>query len=197
VVLNGALLAFLAPSGTGKSSLAAALVAGGATLFADDLLAVRMDTGLAGMGYPGTPHLRLPPATWTALESGRLRSVRTDPDGKQVVQMPVPHRTGPHPLAALFLLETGRTLDAQPLTGCDLLLELRRLIARPLLAGVVGSEAAVFTALGQLAARVPAWRVVRPASGWSLDGVATLIRACLTDCPSPSTPVDPVAILTH
>src|SRR6185436_12200791 len=74
VLIDGELVAFLAPSGTGKSSLAAAFVTDGAVLFADDLLAVRLGTpDGAPWAFPGSTRLRIPPATWAAIGSGAFR----------------------------------------------------------------------------------------------------------------------------
>lgn len=54
VVVDGRLLAFSAPSGTGKTSVAAHLVANGATLLTDDVLAVER-SGTRIVAHPGAP----------------------------------------------------------------------------------------------------------------------------------------------
>jgi hypothetical protein len=66
VAIGGSALAFVAPKGTGKSTLALALVAGGGVLLADDL------TGLA----PGWPARVLPGVTRVRVRTDALRVVR-------------------------------------------------------------------------------------------------------------------------
>lgn len=180
VLIDGSLVAFLAPSGTGKSSLAAAFVAEGAGPFTDDLLAIQLDPDGIPLGFPGSGHLRMPPATWAALGAPAFQVTRTDSDGKRIVRPGIPHGTRPSPLVAAFLLETGDSLGATPVTGFALLTGLRQLIARPSLARTVGTEAAIFTVLGRLAAQVPAWRLVRPQTGWTLGAMQRMVRDCLT-----------------
>lgn len=180
VVIDASLVAFLAPSGTGKSSLAAACVAEGAMPFTDDLLAIQLDADGIPHGFPGSGHLRIPPATWAELHPPAFQVTRTDSDGKRVVRPGRRHDTGPRPLAAAFLLETGGSLEATPVSGFALLTGLRQLIARPSLARAVGTESTIFTVLGRLAGQVPAWRLVRPQTGWTLDAMQRMVRDCLT-----------------
>ncbi|MEO8452885.1 MAG: hypothetical protein ABI647_24060 [Gemmatimonadota bacterium] len=194
VLMDGELVAFLAPSGTGKSSLAAGFVADGATLFADDLLAVRLDEDGAPKAFPGSTRLRIPAATWAALGSGAFRVLREDPDGKRVVLTGRPRANEPRPIAAIFLLEIGADLYASRLAGFALLRQLRHLVARPALARPLGAEAAVFAALGRITEVVPAWRLVRPEAGWSLGAAQSLIRGCLAAIPPAPVPESSVPV---
>ena len=84
IVLAAGAVAFLAPSGVGKSSLAAAFVSTGAPLLTDDLLAVRLDERGTLLAYPGAPGLRLTPEAWDVLGSAGFREVGQDPDGKRL-----------------------------------------------------------------------------------------------------------------
>jgi hypothetical protein len=59
VAIDGAAIAFVADSGTGKSTLAAALVAAGAYLASDDLVAAEVCADGTVLVRPGVPQLRL------------------------------------------------------------------------------------------------------------------------------------------
>jgi hypothetical protein len=61
VVDNGRALAFLSPSGRGKSTLAATMILGGALLLTDDVLAVEPDGKDGYIGRPGYPDMRFWP----------------------------------------------------------------------------------------------------------------------------------------
>jgi len=177
---NGALLAFLGQSGMGKSSIAAALVAGGATLVTDDLLAVSCDKSGNAVARPGPGELRIPPPTWAALGGEPFRGVRIDPDGKRLAVPKTFQRRRPRPISALFVLEYGPSLALAPVDPVELLVRLRRLLARPALPRPLGVERAVFAVLGQIARRVRAWRLVRPANGWTLPACQALAQECLS-----------------
>ncbi len=179
VVWRGALLAFLAPSGTGKSSLAAAFVNQGAEAFTDDLLALLPDASGTPRALRGSSQLRLPTATWEAIRFTTFQLLRTDPDGKRVVATGSQDRPESLPLSALFLLETGAAFDVAPVGGFDLFHRLRHLLTRPALARTLGTEATILAGLGRLAAQVPAWRIRRPAAGWTLETVSSAVRQCV------------------
>jgi hypothetical protein len=187
VLIDGALVAFLAPSGTGKSSLAAACVAEGAVPLTDDLLAIHLDSDGTPLGSPGSGHLRIPPSTWAELDTPSFRVTRTDLDGKVVVTPVRPQGVLSSPLAAAFLLETGDRFEISALTGFDSLAGLRRQVARPSLARTTGTEAAIFSVLGRLAGHVPVWRLIRPRTGWTLGPVQRAVRDCLATLAATST----------
>jgi hypothetical protein len=106
VALDGHALAFTAPSGTGKSSLAAHLVAAGAGFLTDDVLALeRRDGGV--VAHPGAARLNLAPAELSATtRAGRARlGGRVGRgDGKVVLE---PRPGAPARLAALYRLSRG------------------------------------------------------------------------------------------
>ncbi|HEY1316416.1 MAG TPA: hypothetical protein VGF10_04315 [Gaiella sp.] len=103
VELDGRILAFVARAGTGKTSVATHLVAGGAALVTDDVLAVEPVGGRL-VGYPGAPTfnvareelLRVPPERRPRL--GR----RLGEADKLVLSARLVD--GPRPLGALFFL---------------------------------------------------------------------------------------------
>jgi hypothetical protein len=90
--VDGAAVAFLGDSGYGKSSLAAALLAGGFRLLTDDLLVVTPN-GAGFVAHPGPPRIKLYPRIARRFLGSKVRGkriVRGEPklviplDGKQV-----------------------------------------------------------------------------------------------------------------
>jgi hypothetical protein len=174
---DGGVVAILAPSGTGKSSLAAHLLGRGYHLVTDDVLAVTRDPALGAIGYPGPAWLRLPRETHERSVSGDLDVVRPDSDDRLLVAPRRPVPPGPRPIRALVLLRIGgERVSAAPLEGTRLLTGLRQLVHRPRLAHWLGTEAAVFDDLSLLTRRVPAWEISRPASGWTLPECGAMIQ---------------------
>jgi hypothetical protein len=103
VLLDGRLLAFSAPSGTGKTSVAAHLVAGGATLLTDDVLAVER-RGKTILAYPGAPLTKVSATELAAIPRparGRL-GTRIGRNDKILLHAPVPEQ--PHALDSIYFL---------------------------------------------------------------------------------------------
>jgi hypothetical protein len=99
----GRALAFVATSGTGKSSIAAHLVSRGARYIADDVLA--LEPARAGtMAHPGPAVASVHASELGSLGSagGRLGSVIGRSDKLQLAVEPA---AGPRPLAAIYFLE--------------------------------------------------------------------------------------------
>jgi hypothetical protein len=112
VVLNGAGIALMAPSGVGKTTLAAALILAGARLLADDVIAVWTD-GREAVMHPGPPLMSLrtwPRPLFGADELKRLGVVIGRDAGS--LRLQVSRVEDPAPLKVLYVLdrtETGHT----------------------------------------------------------------------------------------
>jgi hypothetical protein len=111
--------AFVAPSGTGKTTLASRLVLRGARFVTDDALALSPRTG-GPLAHPGPPFMAVPnrdrgllqePAAGGTLGPGRDRS------DKLHAHPPTDDR--PLPLRALFYLERAPRLDITELGHAD------------------------------------------------------------------------------
>jgi hypothetical protein len=112
VAVNGQAIGLLGVSGAGKSTLAAAFVAAGHAMLADDHLVVAHDAG----GYralPGPPRLRLWPASLPVIEAEPATlPFSADTDGKHFVAPLYPH-------AAHRRTRPGCLRDAVPGGGAE------------------------------------------------------------------------------
>lgn len=109
VAFEQAGVAFLAPSTSGKSTLALACARAGARLLTDDALPV--DPGPPVMVGPGVHALRVWADSAEALTGGEIRSSRA-PRGKHILEQLPPSRVMLErvPLAAVYLLHPVRSL---------------------------------------------------------------------------------------
>ena len=106
VQMNGGAVAFLAPKGHGKSTLAHALVAAGARLVTDDVVPIDLED--VPRMRPGVPHLRLLRDSAHQLRVGEGH--RTGPGGKVVIEPGnlFDVSTETLPVAALYRLQPVR-----------------------------------------------------------------------------------------
>ncbi len=181
VALDGAAVAFLAPSGAGKSSLAAALVATGGELVTDDVLAVD-ERGGRPHARAGYPQLRLAPSAAARWAGGRVAAPRRDGD-----KCRVPVGDGgwgafcgaPVPLARLVLPRRGgpaAAVELAPLGRCEALIELVRHSYTPRLTEAAGLQPARLARLARLVAQVPARLLVYPSGYDRLPEVVAALR---------------------
>lgn len=193
VALGGRVVAFVGPSGVGKSTLCAELVRAGGGFVADDGLALEEDAAGGWRCLPGPPWLRL----WPSALEGRLGVAASElPRVHQALdkrRLPVAGESetpaGGLPLAAVYLLERGPGADgggAPAIDACtrrDALLRLveHSLAAAPLAALGLAEER--LDRLGRLAARVAVRRLRLPAGADSAHRVREAILADLGDPP--------------
>jgi hypothetical protein len=98
-------VAIMAPSGTGKSTLAAELLGRGWAFFADDQLTLGR-TADSLVGYPGTPHMNASEAAGGGADPRRLGTVLGVLGGELWLAMST-RSCEPRPLRMLCLLERG------------------------------------------------------------------------------------------
>jgi len=104
VAVKGRAIGLLGVSGAGKSTLAAAFVAAGHTLVADDHLVIDQISSRWHV-LPGPPRLRLWPASLPVFEAGQVSSaIWTDTEGKHHVEPSFAANEEPLPLAAIYVL---------------------------------------------------------------------------------------------
>lgn len=189
VAVDGGIAAFLANSGGGKSTLAAAMVKAGLPLVGDDILPIRKLEGQF-LGYPSFPVLRLYDAQAQYLlgHSDGLPRLNDYVD-KYLVS---PGRDGvgsfcdtPLPLACLYLperreaSEAGASIEITPLSPQQALIELVRHTFGPRLVKAMGLAPQRFALLAEAARQVPMRRLSYPNGFEHLETVREAVLADL------------------
>lgn len=107
VAVDGHAVAFVGPSGRGKSTLAAAMTGAGNPLIADDMTVID-PSGLIPVVQPGFPRVKLWPDSAGALAHDIENLPLLHPDRtKRSVQLASAFQRDPLPLARCYLLEDG------------------------------------------------------------------------------------------
>jgi hypothetical protein len=126
VAVAGSVIAFLGGQGGGKSTTAAALNRRGHDLVTDDVLVIHMHQG-SPLAVPSFPQFKLWPASVVALgdvpEAYPLLHPHFDKRARRVTQGFAPMSL---PLAHLYVLDEGPTLQIAPLQPQEALRELLR-----------------------------------------------------------------------
>jgi hypothetical protein len=172
--------AFLAPKGTGKSTLALALTLAGARLMSDDSLPVRMEE--QPLVWPGVHSMRLREDAVAQVSGGGLPSPRAD--GKFVVGGLPDERLEQHPqpLRAIYLLVAAeRIAEGGPvarrvlavLAAAAALVGMSKI---PLMLGKAAGPELLRRAVG-LAAKVPVYQLMIQRDMQRLPDVAAQIAA--------------------
>lgn len=162
-------VAFCAPQGQGKSSLAAWMAARGHPFVSDDLCRIALCEPDMAVIYPATPRLKL----WReTLDRLGWQGVELDhaPFGADKLQHPPAGvACAPVALRAIYLLEWGESsiIRLQGYAG------LRRLVSaatyRPELLEPLGRLGAYWRQCLELTQRVPVWQLTRPRDFGKMD----------------------------
>jgi hypothetical protein len=177
VARDGGVIAVLGRSGQGKSTTAAALVARGHPLVADDVVAVDLERAPAPLVSPAYPQLKLWPDAVSAL-GGRPEALpRVHPAEAKRARLAGEVPAGPLPLRRCYVLADGDRIAIEPLRGHPAVFELvQHSYVAPALAALATS--AHLARCARLAAAVPVRRLRRPRA---LDGLAALAEAIERD----------------
>lgn len=179
VVRDGRAYAFCAPSGVGKSTLAAALCRAGCTFLADDITRIEPAADGTVLAYPDGRTLKLHDGgvQRLGLEGSRGPQVRGQLEKFHVLP-PGSGLTGPVPLAGVYrLMDANPMLPAgltryPPLDAAQVML---RQAYRPRLAATLLEGGLRAVALTGIAARVPVHRLVRDRDLDRLDDTVRLL----------------------
>lgn len=184
VALGEGAVAFLAESGRGKSTLAAAFAAAGAGFLTDDGMV--LEPGPDGWQVlPGHPSIRLRDDSRGALMAA-APGVRQAGKMRLPAQARLPHCDRARPLGAAFFLGPGeaRAVALRRLSGAEALAEWVR-HAFVLDADDRAWLAAHFEAVGRLAATLPCYRLDYPRRYAQLDRVRRAIAAQAAEVSQP------------
>jgi hypothetical protein len=179
VAFDGAALGFLAASGSGKTSIAAHLVARGADLVTDDVLTI--EAGSEGvLAHPGAGLVNVDAAELARVGEGRSR-LGVPLGRSDKVHLAVEPATGSRPLAALYFLRRGGTGRGPRIVA------RREATARSLLGGTflryLTSPERLRVHLdvcARLAASVPAFDLLVPAGTPAREAAAAVERHAQT-----------------
>ena len=169
VAREGRAILFCGDAGAGKSTMAAALLARGAMLVADDLSRVE-----PGGIHPSSARIKL----WGPaidLLGWRDRVLQRDyfRDDKFHCSVPL-HAAGqkPLPLAGIVVLEEGESLGVERLTGgAAMRAAMQGTIYRPEMLEAMGRWGEQGVLAAQIVAAAPVWRLTRPKSFAALDEI--------------------------
>lgn len=171
VARGGRAVLFCGDAGQGKSTMAAALLARGGTLVADDLS--RVDPGdSTALIHPSSARIKLWRAAIEHL-GWRDRVIERDWFREDKFHCTVPeHAAGcpPLPLAAVVVLEEGETIALTQLAGGEALAALLAgTIYRPEMIEAMGKWGEQAALAARIAGRTPVYRLTRPKDFAALD----------------------------
>lgn len=179
---KGSAVMVLAHSGTGKSTLAAAMKNKGCTILSDDVCAIKVESGKMPEIYPGIPQIKL----WKdAAEhlgedtSAMLRVIHHE----EKYALPVRESYCGHsaPIKALYILDVHNQATPQitGLTQIEKIDALRNHTYRKGMVSKLGITSANLKACADLAQSVCIQRISRPKNGFLLNELADMLEADL------------------
>jgi len=176
----GGAIAFMARTGEGKSTMAAAMYKAGYHMLSDDIMPVDLN-GETPLVPPGFPHTKLWSETAAVLvdDAAALAYLAPDYDKRS---RPITERfaAAPAPLQAVFVLETGAGVHIEKLSGHQalgaLLPHWYGALFNGQLVDILGRERH-FRETAALAERVPVYRLTRPRCFERLPEVVDAVSA--------------------
>lgn len=169
----------LAHSGTGKSTLAAAMRNSGCKILADDVCAVRVVPGEKPLLYPGVPQIKLwkDAAEHLGEDIGTMQQVMHNEE-KYALPLAEPFCDRSATIKALYILNAseGMTLEIVDMAQIEKVDELRNHTYRKGMVAKLGIEAENLKSCAILANSVPMRRIRRPKSRFLLNELADLLE---------------------
>ncbi len=161
VEIDGHALAFVGPSGQGKTTLATLLALAGARLLTDDVLTVDAGPPVTCLG--GATELRLRPAAASLAADAPAGTARTTADDRVALALERAPAV-PYPLRAIIVPNPSRTESVLQLTLVAPSLALMAILAVPRVYGWAdpGVLARDFATLSSLVSEVPVYKAVVP-----------------------------------
>lgn len=165
VQVNGKAVLFCGSSGTGKSTLAAALAQRGFPLVADDLCALALAPGAPPMVQPDGHHLKLWAQAIEQLDLAERRGAPVRSTLQKFFVAPAAALAEPLPLGAVYALREARPPHRSGIVRpnvADATLILRRSAYRPLMVSRMGQRADYFYAATGVATTAGIFQLTRP-----------------------------------
>jgi len=185
VVIGDRAVAIAGPSGRGKSTLAAALVAQGHAPLSDDICRVRFADGCA-WAVPGSARLRLWPDAARTLGHAPETLATGRPGHPKRLLVPLLPSVAPVRLGAIIRLRIDTRLDAPRrarLSGPVAIMPAEDVLYRARLGRRLGRRIGLFQDLTRLAALVPVFSLTRTGNPTDLSELARLVISATTDDP--------------
>ncbi len=179
---KGAAVMVMANSGTGKSTLAAAMKNKGCTILSDDVCAVQVESGKIPRIYPGIPQIKLwkDAAEHLGEDTSAMQRVMLHAE-KYALPVRASHCGHSAPIKALYVLEIHN--EASPhITGLmpiEKIDALRNHTYRKGMVNKLGITSANLKACADLAKDVRIQRISRPKNGFLLNELADMLEADL------------------
>lgn len=177
VAIGGRAFAFAGPSGRGKSTLAAALMAEGHGLITDDICRVAFAAESA-FAMPGPSRLRLWPDAAQMLGKTRDMLAPGRPGHAKRVLAGAAEIAGPVPLQAVIRLAIDRRragMRIERLSGPSSVMPADDLLYRARLGRLLGGRVDLFRHLIRLGGAVPVFRLTRDEGPMDLPGLMRLV----------------------
>jgi HPr kinase/phosphorylase len=118
VAIEGRAVAFVGPTGAGKTSLAIRLVALGRRFLTDDVLSLERSAGTL-LAHPGAAIAAVRPAERAAIEESTWTGLGAELGHSGKTYLELPRQESPVPLGAVYFLRLGGDEPIEPLTDPD------------------------------------------------------------------------------
>ncbi len=175
VAIGDQVVGVIAPSGTGKSSTAAALYKKGHRLLSDDAVPIVLKDGGYWV-YPGYPRLKISEEVAACLDYGEKHIIEKHPECGEVSFDARHQFMGTAlPLKQIYILEAGEALDIQPCAQIDAMFGMMR-NSLPTM-WLQQHSPAQFKQCTEFAKSLPFYRMIRSQNLEDLPKLATMLES--------------------